>query len=356
MFLTKNEIDKNLKWLEKHASAPVLYLIERDIKHSDIHSDRMAELWKAVLEDEVVKEILNCQNEDGSWFSKGPWGPRGYQRDSGYNASRPKFVTTDWILPFLGEIGFTREQAEIAKAVEYIKREVNFTDETPQIKNCCGLWGMNVWALSSVGMAGEDIMKIPLQNFLACQREDGGWLNDSHLADSKKPCTTKGRWPWDRSCAWGSYYAARTLYAARDVVSKEALHNVLTFLYRHMEKLPKELWESFACHGHVMLRELEMFSECGFDMEEEMPATILRWLKGFYHPEEGAFYIQGKPMRDYVGLVSHLYKRMEELHGDDYWKNKARVGKNVLRHDLFQSAEDDWLTFRLTKIAIKMQE
>ena len=106
MFLSTAEIGECNRWLLGNASPPVKYLTHKHILRTDPTSRAMQELWTSVEQGSDAEEILARQNEDGSWFSSGPWGPRGYRRQSGrgYTVSRPKFVTTAWILPFLGEM------------------------------------------------------------------------------------------------------------------------------------------------------------------------------------------------------------------------------------------------------------
>jgi hypothetical protein len=109
IFLSAGEINTSIRWLLENASPPVRYLTYKHILKTDPQSKPMQELWRGVERSREAEEIFSRQNEDGSWFSGGPWGPAGYrhQTGSGYTISRPKFVTTAWILPFLGEMGFT---------------------------------------------------------------------------------------------------------------------------------------------------------------------------------------------------------------------------------------------------------
>ena len=102
-FLSDGEIDASVRWLLENASPPVKHLAHKHILKTDPQSKPMQDLWRDVERSSAAQEILARQNEDGSWFSGGPWGPKGYRQQTGrgYTLSRPKFVTTAWILPFL---------------------------------------------------------------------------------------------------------------------------------------------------------------------------------------------------------------------------------------------------------------
>ena len=125
MFLSTEEIDTSIRWLLENATPPVRYLTYRHILKTDPRSKQMLDLWGCVENSSDAKCIFSKQNEDGSWFSGGPWGPRGYRRQtgSGFTISRPKFVTTAWILPFLGEMGFTVDDERIRRSCEHMLQE-----------------------------------------------------------------------------------------------------------------------------------------------------------------------------------------------------------------------------------------
>ena len=210
MLLSSPEIRNNIEWLKENASPSVLYLTNRNLLHADPESNYMKELWRGVLADPEVIKIFSLQNENGSWFSGGSWGPRGYRRQTGegFTSTRPKFVTTAWILPFLGEIGFRNDDERIKKSTDFIYSQLNGyinITECRLPKDCCGLNAVSLWGLASVGLAEDKRLRNEWMKLIHCQRTDGGWLNPNHLADSPTPSKTKGRWPWDRSCVWGSY-------------------------------------------------------------------------------------------------------------------------------------------------------
>jgi len=360
MFLSTEDIRKSTRWLLTSASPAVQYLTHKHILKTDPGSPTMKELWQGVEGSAAAVEVFSRQNEDGSWFSGGPWGPRGYRRETGrgFTPVRPKFVTTAWVLPYLGEMGYTAADERIRKSCESILRETNFhsphPDAASQEVNCCGLEAIPLRAFASVGMGADDRLQDGWAWLARCQRMDGGWLNPNHLADSPTPSKTKGRWPWDRSCAWGSFYAVQALYYAGDAVPRSALKAALAFLLRHLAQKDPQHIQTWVYHGHNIVKELLMFSEAGFDMGDPTLQTLLHWLKGYYRPEEGVFRTQDRPIPNFVRHISAIVKSYEQVHGVDYWDTIAKTSAPVLRYHLYHLVEEDWLTYYATRVARSM--
>lgn len=355
MFLNISEINACIHWLKENASPPVKYLTYIHILKAD--SQCVQELWRSVVRSNNAEEIFSRQNKDGSWFSGGPWGPTGYRQQTGrgYTFSRPKFVTTAWILPFLGEMGFTVADERIRRSCELMLRESDFQnyESVPlsQPPNCCGLFAIPLRAFASVGMAADKRLQGAWDWLICCQRTDGGWLYPNHLPDARTPSKTQGKWPWDRSCVWGSFFAVQALYYAKKVVELTA---ALEFLKWHLlQKDPKQI-QTWVYHGHNIVRELLMFSVSGFDMHEQPFPDLLAWLKGYYRPNEGAFRTQEKPIPNFARQVSVIRREFEEKYGTNYWKIVAKTSAPVLRYHLFHLVEDDWLTYYMTRIALNM--
>jgi hypothetical protein len=358
MFLSPDQIDRCTRWLLAHASPPVQYLTRWRILKADPRSSMMCELWKTVASSREADEIFSKQNEDGSFFSGGPWGPRGYRRETGrgYTATRPKFVTTAWLIPFLGEMGFTAANDErVRKSCEFILQDIGapnrFPEPLPLEANCCGLYAIPLLALASVGMTEDERLRGSWNWLNLCQRSDGGWLNPSHLVDSPTPATSKGRWPWDRSCAWGSYFAVEALFYRGNPLSRPALTAGLEFLNWHLSKAGRESIQTWVYHGHNTVKELLMFSEAGLDLSSGPVLALLEWLKGYYRPDEGMFRTQEKPIPDFVRHVSAIIQDYSDRMGPAYWESSAKTSPPVLRYHLYHLVEDDWLTYTLTRIA-----
>jgi hypothetical protein len=360
MFLSPEEINACTGWLLKNASLPVKYLTHKHILRTDPQSSMMLDLWREVETGPEAELIFSRQNEDGSWFSGGPWGPRGYRRETGrgYTASRPKFVTTAWILPFLGEMGFSVADERIRKSCEFILAESGYapvSGSTPAVANCCGLYGIPLYALASVGMASDERLRGGWDYLARCQRSDGGWLSPHHLADSPNPSTTVGRWPWDRSCAWGSFFAVQALFYSQNPKHSQPLSGSLEFMRWHLSQSKPEDVQTWMYHGHNTVKELLMFSEVGLDMSASPIQALLDWLKGYYRPAEGMFRTQEKPIPDFVRHVSTIMKDFENKSGPDYWSTIAKTSAPVLRYHLYHLVEDDWLTYYATRIALKIR-
>jgi hypothetical protein len=84
----------------------------------------MTNLWSDVQTCRDAEEIFSKQREDGSWCSGGSWAlkPPYLQKSKtgGYDPESPKYVTAIWVLPLLGDMGFTADDQRIRKACEYI--------------------------------------------------------------------------------------------------------------------------------------------------------------------------------------------------------------------------------------------
>jgi hypothetical protein len=364
MFLSAAEIDTSIHWLLENASPPVRYLTHKQILKADPQSEPMRELWRDVERCPAADEIFSRQNEDGSWFSGGPWGPRGYRRQTGrgYTYSRPKFVTTAWILPYLGEMGFTAADERVRRGCEGLLQDLGVQSSPPDpsrvqaapAANCCGLYAIPLRALASVGMAADERLQGAWKWLIRCQRADGGWLNPNHLADSPTPSKTRGRWPWDRSCAWGSFYAVQALFYAGDTAPRRALPDALAFLQWHLLQQDPRHVRTWVYHGHNTVKELLMFSATGFDLRQPPFLGLLEWLKGYYRPDEGVFRTQEKPIPNFLRHVSAVRRAFEEEVGAGYWETIAKTSAPVLRYHLYHLVEDDWLTYYLIRIALYM--
>jgi hypothetical protein len=352
MFMTAAEIEACTSWLLDNASAPVKYLTHKYLLKADPHSAQMQALWQAVEHSPEAREIFSRQNADGSWFSGGPWGPSGYRRQTGYTPDRPKFVTTAWILPFLGEMGFTVQDERVRKGCEYILREIHYppSGAATLAENCCGLYAIPLRACASVGLTRDERIQGGWGQLVHCQRSDGGWLNPNHLPDARTPSTTQGRWPWERSCAWGSTFAAQALFYSENPQHKPALRAALEFILWHLSQKDEAHIQNWVYHGHNTVKELLMFSAAGMDMNAKPIPALLDWLKGYYSPQEGHFRAVEQPVTNFPRQISAIMKAYSNRYGEAYWGTIPKVSAPILRYQIFHLVEDDWLTYTAARI------
>jgi hypothetical protein len=143
------------------------------------------------------------------------------------------------------------------------------------------------------------------------------------------------RYGWTRSCPYSSYGAVAALYYSKHPAYHAALIRGLTFLVRHLAIRKDVELRRFFYHGHSILHELTMFSEFGLGLDTKPVRTILRWLKEMHHPEEGCFRYDGKPPSRFTNRADGMDPR-------------------VARYRLYHMIEPDWLTFRVTRIAMNL--
>ncbi len=337
MILSTDQIRRNIAWLLSNGSPPVKYLTHVQLLSTQPASEEVMALWQEVERHEETKEIFSKQEENGSWYAGGSWAlSPSYLLQNGWDPYNPKYVTAVWILPLLGEMGFTVQDRRIRKAWNYVLSNGYFRDSIflspdttdfseAHISPC--RFAQYLTALAMVGLANDRRVRIGYTYLLREQCQDGGWALQQHVREKN----------WTRSCPFSSYHATMALYRAGRGAYKPALIKALGFLLWHLStKDPDEL-RKFFYHGHSTVHELLMFSELRVGLQEPAVRTILEWLMGMYHVDEGCFRYTGKP----ISKHSQLKDGMD-----------ARVAKYRLHHLI----EDDWLTYYLTRIGMNLNQ
>jgi hypothetical protein len=332
-FLSAEQAEKNVSWLLANGSAPVRYLTQRHLLHTPVASKAMHALWREVERSPDVVEMFAKQDPDGSWCAGGPWSLKpSYALKSGRDPFTPKYCTTVWLLPLLGEIGFTARDPRIRRACDfalshgYFRAPLleQFLDAVRKDKDAfapCRLTQYMI-ALGLVGFAADPRAHKGYEILLRTQREDGGWVWSGHY----------DMYHWTRSCPYPTYGAVAALYHSGNRAYRSALVKGLNFLLWHLTIRKDNELQAFFYHGHSILHELTIFSEFGLGLDTKPIRTILRWLKGMHHPDEGCFRYDGKPVSRYTNREDGMEPR-------------------VAKYRLYHMIETDWLTYRLTRIA-----
>ena len=340
MEINESLIERNTDWLLNNASAPVKYLVKRDLGE-DPGSSYMAGLRGEVCRHKAVVEIFSRQREDGSWFSGGSWAqkPSYYQKTKtdGYDPGSPPYVTTVWVLSVLGDMGFTFEDERIRRGCEYVfnYRHKNntelygiFNDDSyeadPYWFGVCSL-SRYLLGLGKVAPLSDRRLERGYRRLLSAQREDGGWVLEFHLQERN----------WTRSCPASTSNAVQALSAANCPRFEPAVRKGLEFLMRHLSTKESEEIEKFYYRGHSTVHELLMLSQYGIGVNERPFHVLINWLMSMYRIEEACFRYAGKP-------VSRYRRRSDGM--------DSRVAK----YRLFHLIEDDWLTYYGTRICANL--
>jgi hypothetical protein len=325
MILSTDQIERNIAWLLTNGSAPIKYLTHKHLLAATGSTKAMRSLWHEVENSPCVREIFGKQEKNGSWHAGGSWAHNpSYSVKGGIDPYRPKYVTTVWILPLLGEMGYSTTDKRILKACRYTVTNGYFldpifskpTNEISQSKTdlCPCRFAQYMMALGSVGL-------------LCMQRDDGGWFYPRHAEQVG----------WTRSCPFSTYHATMALYCSKNPAYREALIRGAEFILWHLSTKKDCDLRQFYYHGHSMVREVVMFSELGIGLRTKAVQTILNWLMTLYDAEEGCFRYAGKPISKYT-------------------KKHDGIDSAVAKYRLYHMIENDWLTYHMTRIGLHLTE
>ena len=333
--LSKKQIKNNINWLLANASAPVQYLTYRYLLNEKQGSPKMRRLWEEVENDKQVTEIFSTQNQDGSWCKGGSWAlAPSYNPKDGYTVVSPKYVTTAWILPILGDMGFGINDKRIKKACEYVlsfQCKNGFIPETDikkydvdidKLQNMPCRFSIILIGLDKVGAGNDPRIKKAYELLVKWQRDDGGWILQMHKEERN----------WTRSCPYSTYHATYALYASKNENCYQYVKGGLNFLLNHLSQKDESEIKKFFYHGHSIIHELLMFSEFGIGMTTKPVKVLLEWLLEMYNEKEGCFVYNGKSTSTYS-------------------RRKDGIDSRVAKYRLFHIIEKDWLTYYLTRIA-----
>jgi hypothetical protein len=251
MILNSEQIKKNIDWLLGNGSAPVRYLTHKHLLATKDTSKAMRDLWREVEESPCVEEIFGKQEKSGSWHAGGSWASKpSYAVKGGIDPFRPKYVTTVWILPLLGEMGYRARDKRILKACRYVVSNGYFlnplfskpTNEISQsqidLSPC--RFAQYMIALGAVNFVDDVNVEKGYEVLLCMQCDDGGWVDPRHSEQMG----------WTRSCLFSTYHAVMALYCSKNPAYKEALIRGIKFILWHLSTKKDCNLRQFYYHGH----------------------------------------------------------------------------------------------------------
>lgn len=154
-----------LKWLLDPSQPAVRYLTMRDLLDGTSKTD-LEEAGRAVTSRGWAADILLQQKPGGYWVNE----------ESLY---RPKYVSTNWTLLTLSDLGITKKDPGMAKACSmwmdrFSKKDGGFNTEGASKSEHC-LTGNTTRALIKFGYVDEPRVRSAFEWLVKTQKENGGW-------------------------------------------------------------------------------------------------------------------------------------------------------------------------------------
>jgi hypothetical protein len=155
-----------IEWLLEPAQPAIRYLTMRDVLGGTSRGD-LEEARRAIVERGWVADLLSKQRPDGRWLGKE------------INLYRPRFVSTNWVLLALSDLGVTKDDWRIARACalwrdSYSREDGGFDTPGAEHSEHC-LTGNTARALTKFGYADDSRVRSALDLLVKEQKEDGGW-------------------------------------------------------------------------------------------------------------------------------------------------------------------------------------
>lgn len=183
------ELDsKALEWLLEEDQPSIQYLTLKELLRRP-EKDSEVQLAKRMIPNKGwAAEILAKQQPEGWWIA----GDRLYQ---------PKYLSTNWMLLVLSDLGLTREEPRIAKACElwiqrFAKEDGGFGADNMSSSHLC-IVGNTARALVKFGYAEHPKVKSAFEWLVKNQAKLGGWscFGSGRNLDSWEPMSAFAVYP-----------------------------------------------------------------------------------------------------------------------------------------------------------------
>ena len=154
-----------IEWLLEPSQPAVRYLAMRDLADGTSSGD-LEKARRAIAARGWVADIFSAQKPDGYWVD-------------GKDLYRPKYISTNWMLLTLSDLGITREDPRIASACSmwmdrFSRSDGGFDTEGAEKSEHC-LTGNTARALIKFGYADEPRVRSALDLIVKTQKSNGGW-------------------------------------------------------------------------------------------------------------------------------------------------------------------------------------
>lgn len=276
--MTKSTVD----WLVEENQPSVRYLALKDLLGRPESDPEVSAAKKAIVHRGWAAEILARQSPGGWWVTE----------DSLY---RPKYLSTNWMLLILSDLGMKKDDSRIRNACElWIKRfgkaDGGFDSEGAKRGHLC-ITGNTARALVKFGYAEHPKVRRAFQWFVKNSAEKGGWS-----------CILGGRNldSWEPMSAFAVYPRQKWTKSMKIIVEKGAEFFLERELHRQGEHY--EPWYRFHYPVHYyydLLVGLDFITSLGYGDDKRLSHAIAvlkkkkrpdgRWNLDSVHPDvEGA--------------------------------------------------------------------
>jgi hypothetical protein len=182
-----------IDWLLEEDQPSVRYLTLTRLLDKPERDTEVSSARRAILQRGWAKEILDRQNLAGWW-------------QNGESLYLPKYLSTNWMLIILSDLGLTKTEPRIAKASElwmrrFARRDGGFNDTGKRGHLC--IVGNTARALVNFGYANHPKVKSAFQWLVKNQAKLGGWScwGSGRNLDSWEPLSAFAVYPrqkWTR--------------------------------------------------------------------------------------------------------------------------------------------------------------
>ncbi len=159
-------MQKVIDWLLELSQPSIRYLAMRDLLEGTSRHD-LEEVRRGIATKGWVADILSAQMPGGYWVD-------------GEKLYRPKYVSTNWMLLTLSDLGMTKDDPRIARACSlwmdrFYKADGGFNVDGRARKGEHCLTGNTARALVKFGYVDEPRVKSAFEWLVKTQKENGGW-------------------------------------------------------------------------------------------------------------------------------------------------------------------------------------
>ena len=155
-----------INWLLEPSQPAVRYLAMRDLAEKTSAGD-LEDAEEAVASRGWAADILSRQKPEGNWLDKEE------------NLYRPKYISTNWMLLALSDLGVTKEDPRVARACSlwmdaYSRPDGGFDTPGGEASEHC-LTGNTARALIKFGYVDEPRVRSAFDFLVKTQKTNGGW-------------------------------------------------------------------------------------------------------------------------------------------------------------------------------------